>query len=85
MPRRLERLPALAAWERWLLARLILLPPLIGAALHLLGFKRTRCLLARWVSGGGGQVLPSLVAPADQAERIARLVAIAAHHGPYRA
>ncbi len=85
MRRRLEQLLALAPWERRLLARLVLLLPAIGAALHLLGFKRTRDLLARLAPTPADQNRVAATPAADGAQRIARLVAIAAHHGPYRA
>jgi hypothetical protein len=85
MRRRLEQLRALAPRERRLLARLILLLPAIGAALYLLGFKRTRDLLARLAPTQADQDRLAGASTADEAQRIARLVAIAAHHGPYRA
>ena len=85
MRRRLEQLWALAPWERRLLVRLVMLLPAIGAALHLLGFKRTRDLLARLAPTSGGRNQGAAESTADEAQRIARLVGIAAHHGPYRA
>ncbi len=85
MRRRLEQLRALATWERLLLVRLVLLLPAIGAALHLLGFKRTRDLLARLAPTPADQDRVAAAPTADEARRIARLVGIAAHHGPYRA
>jgi hypothetical protein len=85
MRRRLEQLWALATWERRLLVRLVLLLPAIGAALHLLGFKRTRDLLARMSPTRADQDRAAAAPTADEAQRIARLVGIAAHHGPYRA
>ena len=47
--RRLEQLRDLAPWERRMLARLVFLLPAVGASLRLLGFKRTRDLLERFV------------------------------------
>lgn len=85
MRRRLEQLRALATWERLLLVRLVLLLPAIGAALHLLGFKRTRDLLARLAPTPADQDRIAAAPTADEARRIAGLVGIAAHHGPYRA
>ena len=86
MRRRLEQWLALAPWERRLLVGTLLLLPAIGAALRLMGFNRTRGLLERYaqptpkpgVAGGppGAQ---------ETAQRIARLVAIAASRGAYRA
>ena len=85
MRRRLEQLRTLAPWERLLLVRLALLLPAIGAALRLLGFKRTRDLLARFAHSSEAPPAAEDAAMADTAHRIARLVGIAAHHGPYRA
>ena len=75
----------LAPWERLLLVRLVLLLPAIGAALHLLDFKRTRDLLARFAHSSEAPPAAEDAAMADIAHRIARLVGIAANHGPYRA
>ena len=96
MRRRLEQLRALAPWERRLLVRLALLLPAIGAALHLLGFKQTRDLLARLIPAPSEQHRIGATAlssdpfasdpfASDKPQRIARLVSIAANHGPYRA
>jgi hypothetical protein len=101
MRRRFEPLRALAPWERRMLVRLALLLPVIGATLHLLGFKQTRDLLARLIPApsyqhriGATALSSDLVASSpfasdpfasDKAQRIARLVSIAANHGPYRA
>jgi hypothetical protein len=86
MRRRLEKLRALAPWEWLLLAVLVLLLPTIGAALRLIGFNRTRALLERCAppiprTGATGGPPGSR----DTAQRIARLVAIAATRGAYRA
>ena len=75
----------LAPWERLLLVGLVLLLPAIGAALHLLDFKRTRDLLARFAHSSEAPLAAEGAAMADTAHRIARLVGIAANHGPYRA
>ena len=85
MPRRLEKLLALTPSERWLLVRLMLLLPAIGTALRLVGFKRTRDALARLVLGRKARPLADPAAESEQAQRLARLVSIAANHGPYRA
>ena len=85
MRRRLQQWYGLAPWERRLLLQLTLLLPLIGAGLHLLGFKRTLDLLGRIA---GHSLSPQPADPArefDAARRLARLVGIAALHGPYRA
>jgi hypothetical protein len=84
--RRLEQWRSLASGERRLLQRLALLLPLIGAALRLLGYHRTRALLAR-LARPAQRPMPAdpAGAAADTAQRLARLVSIAANHGPYRA
>jgi hypothetical protein len=86
MRRRLEQLGALAPWEWRLLAVLAFLLPAVGAALWLIGFNRTRALLDRSSEParkpGTGSGSPE---PHDTARRIARLVAIAASRGAYRA
>lgn len=86
MPRRLDQWRGLAPWERRLLLRLVLLLPLIGASLRLLGFKGSRDLLA-WLSRPSRWQSPAhpQATTVETAHRIARLVGIAAYHGPYRA
>lgn len=84
--RRLEQWRSLAPGERRLLLRLAVLLPLIGAALRLLGYNRSRTLLERLSQPSKRRIPPDPTAPtADTAQRIARLVSIAANHGPYRA
>jgi len=84
--RRLEQWRSLAPGERRLLLRLAVLLPLIGAALRLLGYHRSRTLLER-LSQASRRPMPAdpTAATADTAQRLARLVSIAANHGPYRA
>lgn len=85
--RRREQWRGLAPRERRLLPRLALLLPLIGAALRLLGYHRTRALLER-LSRPPQRPIPAdpgVGTTADTAQRLARLVGIAANHGPYRA
>ncbi|MCU0836210.1 MAG: lasso peptide biosynthesis B2 protein [Chromatiaceae bacterium] len=65
--------------------RLMLLLPAIGAALHLIGFKRTRDALALLAAGRKAQPAADSPAETEQAQRLARLVSISANHGPYRA
>jgi hypothetical protein len=84
MPRRLEKLLALPPSERWLLVRLMLLLPAIGAAVRLIVFKPTSDLLAH-LAGPKAPPLADPAAESEQAQRLARLVSIAANHGPYRA
>jgi hypothetical protein len=66
--------------------RLVLLLPMIGAALRLFGYQGTRDRLAR-LSCFSGRSIPTEphATPGETARRVARLVSIAANHGPYRA
>jgi hypothetical protein len=86
MRRRLEQWLALAPWERRLLVGTLLLLPAIGAALRLMGFNRARALLERCAqptpTPGAAGGPPGAQ---ETAQRIARLVAIAASRGAYRA
>ena len=85
MRQRVHQLRNLAPWERWLLLRLCLLLPAVGAALRLLGFRRTQTLLARLSPAAADQDPQETTLRSDEAQRIARLVRIASNHGPYRA
>lgn len=82
MRRKLERWRALPGNERWLLLRLAVLLPAMGAALRCLGVRRTFDLLRGEVASA-----PSTVPLAAQATaaRLARLIDIASRHGPYNA
>jgi hypothetical protein len=85
--RRREQWRSLAPAERRLLPWLAALLPLVGAALRLLGYHRTRALLER-LSRPPQRPIPAdpgATTTADTAQRLARLVGIAANHGPYRA
>jgi hypothetical protein len=81
---KIEQWLALAAWERWVLVQLMLLLPLIGLSLSVLGLKRTSRLLGGTgcLAAGGSEVNAEA---RTLAERIARSVNIAARHGPYKA
>jgi len=76
--RRLGRLVSMPAAERRVLAEAVLLLGVAAAGLKVLGLKRTRAILARWVPGGAAS------SPLDAAS-VARLVKAAARHGPVRA
>jgi len=65
------------AAERRVLAEALLLLGLAAASLKVLGLKRTRAILARWIPGGPASSL--------DAASVARLVKAAARHGPVRA
>ncbi len=60
-----------------MLARLVFLLPAVGASLRLLGFKRTRDLLERFAPPPAQKRLDE-TSPFENANRIARLVGIAA-------
>ena len=68
-----------------MLTGLVLLLPAVGAALRLLGFKRTRSLLEGLAPLPPDPDQMDTALTNDTAFRIAQLVGIAAHHGPYRA
>ncbi len=68
-----------------MLARLCLLLPAIGAALHLLGFRRTQRLLTRLTPDANDSQPLSPPDESTRAQQLTRLVVIAANHGPYRA
>ena len=75
--RKLARLRALTPLERRILGEALVLLPAASAGLKVAGMRRTREALSRVVRKGK---------PADglDAASIARLVAIAARHGPFR-
>jgi hypothetical protein len=86
MRRYLEHWRGLAPRDRRLLLQLTVLLPLIGLALKVLGYRRTHDALGRAVPRRTSD--PGCApdeSPAETARRIARLVSIAARHGPYRA
>ena len=78
---RAARLVRLASWERRVVARALVLLPLMALRLRLLGLRRARLAAAP-------QSRPIPAAHADstvRAERIARLVDIVAREGPWSA
>jgi hypothetical protein len=81
--RDLAKLRALSANERRLLAAALAATPVVAGGLALLGFRRTRDLLARWP-----RAVPRALTPEEcrsRAELVARIVGIAAGRGPVRA
>ena len=84
--RRTDQLRHLAPAGWWMLVKLQVLLPAIGAALHLLDYQRTCELLRRGIpehaTGNRGVDQESDI---ERAQRIARLVGIAANDGLYRA
>lgn len=85
MPPRLEKLKGLAPEERSALMLLLLVLPTIGVLVHLLGFQRSRDLLERMTPLPADRKQTNAPVAVDAAHRVARLVSIAARHGPYRA
>ena len=84
------KLPALRAAEwRWLLAALVLLPA-TGLALRVVGYRRTRGMLARCFVCHPSAGIPPFQSIGRGAEcpvalDVARMVSLAARRGPYRA
>ncbi len=76
---RWESLRRLTGSERWVLVQALLLLPLTGLALRLLGLRRWQAVLG-WFTPAG----PGAEAGAE-GRTAARLVDAAARHGPYRA
>jgi hypothetical protein len=80
---RIRQLRNLSINERQLLMTSLLLLPLTGISLHIFGLKRTRSAMSH-LSNRSREGLPE----ADQmnvAKQVARMVSIAANHGPYHA
>lgn len=84
MHRRLAQLKLLSWYEWRLLLTAMILLPLTTLALHLFSFKRTQSFLSRFVHTDRGMGLPE-GGDLQKARVIARMVAIAANHGIYRA
>jgi hypothetical protein len=80
---RIRQLRNLSINERQLLMTSLLLLPLTGISLHIFGLKRTQSAMSH-LSNKSRESLPE----ADQmnvAKQAARMVSIAANHGPYHA
>lgn len=82
----LRKWQALTWAEQRLLAEALLLLPLLNVGLHLFGLRRLQQLLLFFT---GSSTMPAHQTPttaqAQQIRQLARLVTMAAHHGPYRA
>jgi hypothetical protein len=79
---KLRRLRNLSLLERLLLAQLMVVLPLTGVLLRLVGFVQTFRLLGKT---GGDAPASRVDAPtAAEARRTAWLVSVASRHGPYR-
>jgi len=69
--------------EQWFLLQALLMLPLIGLGLRLLGLRRLQGLLSRWPLKKPALVPEETISAIAQAQ--ARMVQIAARHGLYRA
>jgi hypothetical protein len=80
-----SRVWRLSPAERWSLAQALALLPLTALALWVVGFRRWQAALARLALVGAymdGRDHADLI---GQARTVARMVDVAARHGPYRA
>jgi len=84
MRRKLDRWAALSRDERRLLVGLTVMLPAIGVALRLAGVRQT-CRMLLGAGSGTAAEVPLAVEAVHTAKALARLVDIAARHGPYRA
>ena len=87
MKQRFEKWRRLPLWEQLLLARLVVLLPMIGLGLQLIGYKRTRDVLGRLAIAFPvcGTKTSNCDMHPETAHRIAHLVTVAALYGFYRA
>jgi len=84
MKNQFDQLIALSLKEWWILLIAIQLLPVIALVLWLIGFKRTRKLLNHLVPYKSKFEQPD-ESKINKSRLIARMVAVAAGHGPYRA
>jgi hypothetical protein len=84
MRKRIEQLLALSLYEWCLMLSAMLVLPIIGLLLRVIGFKRTQALLNRLTAAEKDPAVPA-AAELEKAHVVARMVAIAARYGPYRA
>ena len=82
--RELARLRALTPFERRMLVVAIAAMPVVAAGVSILGFGPLHALMARWPRPGSVRFRPA-DDEAARAESLAKVVAIAAAHGPVRA
>ena len=84
MMRRYEQLKELSLCDWWLLLTSMILLPMIAFSLKILGFKQTRNLMSHFI------FINTIFDKPDntvmhKAHIIARVVSVAARHGPYHA
>ena len=84
MKTRIEQLRALSLFEWRVMLVAMLLLPVVALSLRILEYKKTRNNLSRFISDESGQKEPN-PSEMQMACVIARMVAVAAGHGPYRA
>ena len=86
---KLGKLKALSAKEWQVLLTSMVLLPCIGLALHLKGFKWTRAYLQNHIPDRPDDLTGAYTSDPQKtlqtARSVARMVSIAANHGPYRA
>ena len=80
---KLHKLRSLSASEWRLLWLSVFMLPLIAMLLRLAGFNRTKALLNKYISTGSDYGNLQQI-ESDQAHSIARMVSVAARHGPWR-
>jgi transglutaminase superfamily protein len=79
---RIEQLRALTMFEWWLMLIVMLLLPVIALSLRIVEYNKTKNLLGHLISEISGQKDPD-PHEIEKARTIARMVAVAAGHGPY--
>lgn len=84
MKKRIEQLKAFSLEEWRLLLSAMSLLPIVALSLRMRGFKRTQISMRRLISKGTDLTEPNK-AEMERARIIARMVAVAAGHGAYRA
>ena len=84
MRRRLQQLKTLSLEEWWLLLSAMILLPLVALSLRLKGFKQTQDSMRRFISMELNLTAPN-EAEMEKARIVARMVAVAAGHGAYKA
>jgi len=84
MKKRIEQLKALSLEEWRLLLSAMSLLPIVALSLRMRGFKRTQKFIRRFIPKESALAEPG-VAEMEKARGIARMVAVAAGHGAYRA
>ena len=84
MNKRIQQLKVLSLEEWWLLLSAMVLLPLVALSLRMRGFKRTQKSMRRFIPEESNITEPA-EAEMKKARVLARMVAVAAGHGAYRA